>query len=95
MTAPVLADFIKAYDVRGVVPDQLNVDVAYALGSAFAQVVALPEKAEAVVVGHDMRPSSPELSRAFADGDFSTITYGYVVMRLASTVNWLRAAGFQ
>ena len=68
MTAPVLADFIKAYDVRGVVPDQLNVDVAYALGSAFAQVVALPEQAEAVVIGHDMRPSSPELSRAFADG---------------------------
>jgi low temperature requirement protein LtrA len=30
--------------------------------------------------------------RAFADGDFTTITYGYVVMRLASTVNWLRAA---
>jgi phosphomannomutase len=68
VTAPVLADFIKAYDVRGVVPDQLNVDVAWALGSAFAQVVALPEKAAAVVVGHDMRPSSPELSRAFADG---------------------------
>ena len=68
MTAPVLADFIKAYDVRGVVPDQLNVDVAFALGSAFAQVVALPEQAEAVVIGHDMRPSSPELSRAFADG---------------------------
>lgn len=68
MTAPVLADFIKAYDVRGVVPDQLNVDVAWALGSAFAQVVALPEQAQAVVVGHDMRPSSPELSRAFADG---------------------------
>ena len=39
MTAPVLADFVKAYDVRGVVPDQLNVDVAFALGSAFAQVV--------------------------------------------------------
>ena len=68
MTAPVLADFIKAYDVRGVVPDQLNVDVAFALGSAFAQVVALPEQARAVVIGHDMRPSSPELSRAFADG---------------------------
>lgn len=30
--------------------------------------------------------------RAFADADFTTITYGYVVMRLASTVNWLRAA---
>ena len=67
-TAPVLKDFIKAYDVRGVVPEQLNEDVARGIGSAFAQVVALPEDARAVVVGHDMRPSSPTLSRAFAEG---------------------------
>src|SRR5690242_5224913 len=65
---PVLADFVKAYDVRGVVPDQLNVDVAWALGAAFAQTVITPEGATGVVIGHDMRPSSPELSRAFAAG---------------------------
>ncbi len=63
-----LADFIKAYDVRGVVPEQLDEDVARAIGSAFAQVVVEPGGASGVVVGHDMRPSSPSLSRAFADG---------------------------
>ena len=63
-----LADFIKAYDVRGVVPEQLDEDVARAIGSAFAQVVVIPEGASGVVVGHDMRPSSPSLSRAFAEG---------------------------
>ena len=68
MTAPALNDFIKAYDVRGLVPDQLSPRVARELGAAFAQVVVRPEGANAIVVGHDMRPSSPELSRAFADG---------------------------
>ncbi|WP_446665375.1 phosphomannomutase/phosphoglucomutase [Flexivirga sp. B27] len=68
MTAPRLADFCKAYDVRGLVPDELNEDVAAAIGAAFAQVVAAPEGAGAVVVGHDMRPSSPALADAFARG---------------------------
>lgn len=68
MPKPVLSEFVKAYDVRGVVPDQLNVDVAWALGAAFAQAVIAPEGAPGVVIGHDMRPSSPELSRAFAAG---------------------------
>jgi phosphomannomutase len=63
-----LADFIKAYDVRGVVPEQLDEGVARAIGAAFAQVVAKPESASGVVVGHDMRPSSPSLSGAFAEG---------------------------
>ncbi|WP_406831825.1 phosphomannomutase/phosphoglucomutase [Pedococcus sp. KACC 23699] len=68
MPTPQLADFVKAYDVRGLVPDQLNVDVAWALGAAFARVVVQADGASGVVIGHDMRPSSPELSRAFADG---------------------------
>jgi phosphomannomutase len=63
-----LADFIKAYDVRGLVPEQLDEQVARAIGAAFAQVVVRPEGASGVVVGHDMRPSSPSLSRAFAEG---------------------------
>ena len=68
MSTPVLSEFVKAYDVRGVVPDQLNVDVAWALGAAFAREIVIPDGATGVVVGHDMRPSSPELSRAFASG---------------------------
>jgi phosphomannomutase len=63
-----LADFIKAYDVRGLVPEQLDEEVARAIGAAFARVVVGPDGASGVVVGHDMRPSSPSLSRAFAEG---------------------------
>ncbi|MBO1755602.1 phosphomannomutase/phosphoglucomutase [Allobranchiibius sp. CTAmp26] len=68
MTSPRLADFVKAYDVRGLVPQQLSQDVARAIGGAFAEQVAIPEGADAVVIGHDMRPSSPQLVAAFAEG---------------------------
>ncbi len=68
MSAPRLSEFIKAYDVRGLVPQQLNDAVAFAIGSAFAQVVARPDGASSIVVGHDMRESSPGLSRSFAAG---------------------------
>ena len=63
-----LADFVKAYDVRGLVPEQLDVDVAWALGAAFAEVVICREGGTGCVIGHDMRATSPELSRAFAAG---------------------------
>ena len=59
MTAPNLADFVKAYDVRGLVHEQLDAGVARAIGSAFAEVIAVPDGATRVVVGHDMRLSSP------------------------------------
>ena len=68
MSASRLSEFIKAYDVRGLVPQQLNDAVASAIGSAFAQVVAIPDGARSIVIGHDMRESSPDLSRAFAAG---------------------------
>ncbi len=68
MSAPRLSEFIKAYDVRGLVPQQLNDAVAFAIGSAFAQVIAQPDGATTIVVGHDMRESSPSLSRSFATG---------------------------
>ncbi|MFE0456788.1 phosphomannomutase/phosphoglucomutase [Streptomyces sp. NPDC058914] len=59
-----LSQIVKAYDVRGVVPDQWDESLAEQFGAAFAQVTG----AAAIVVGHDMRPSSPALSRAFARG---------------------------
>lgn len=65
---PQLSDFVKAYDVRGLVPEQLSAEVVRALGVAFAEVIAIPDGSSRVVVGHDMRPSSPELSTAFAEG---------------------------
>ncbi|MFJ2831675.1 phosphomannomutase/phosphoglucomutase [Streptomyces sp. NPDC087263] len=63
MTAD-LSQLVKAYDVRGVVPDQWDEPLAELFGAAFVQVTG----AEAIVIGHDMRPSSPGLSRAFARG---------------------------
>ncbi|MEJ7833467.1 MAG: phosphomannomutase/phosphoglucomutase [Nocardioides sp.] len=54
----------KAYDVRGVVPDQLDEELARATGRAYVQVTGAAE----VVVGYDMRPSSPGMAGAFADG---------------------------
>ncbi|GAA1955762.1 phosphomannomutase/phosphoglucomutase [Kitasatospora viridis] len=59
-----LKQLVKAYDVRGVVPDQWDETLSRAFGAAFVQVTG----ATAIVVGHDMRPSSPSLSRAFAEG---------------------------
>src|SRR5262245_45518137 len=55
----------KAYDVRGTVPDQLDEALARQVGNAFAQEVGVED---GVVVGHDMRPSSPGFARAFAEG---------------------------
>jgi phosphomannomutase len=54
----------KAYDVRGRVPDELNVDIAYAIGRAYAEVV-MPKR---VVVGHDIRLTSQEIKAALSRG---------------------------
>ncbi|GAA1637393.1 phosphomannomutase/phosphoglucomutase [Catellatospora bangladeshensis] len=64
-----LSQIVKAYDVRGTVPDQLNEPVAGALGRAFAQTLKdLGEDRGTVVVAHDMRESGPALVKAFTDG---------------------------
>ncbi|MGY1887215.1 phosphomannomutase/phosphoglucomutase [Blastococcus sp. SYSU DS0753] len=63
-----LSALIKAYDVRGVVPDQWDEDVARAIGAAFAEFVLVESGATAVVTAHDMRETSVPLSRAFAEG---------------------------
>ncbi|MBM6405949.1 phosphomannomutase/phosphoglucomutase [Phycicoccus sp. CSK15P-2] len=68
MTTPSLADIVKAYDVRGTVPDQLDDSVARALGAAFAEIVLVRDGARACVVGRDMRDTGPDLVAAFADG---------------------------
>ena len=58
---------IKAYDVRGVVGEQIDADFVRDVGAAFAHLMR-SEDAERVVVGGDMRESSPGLAAAFADG---------------------------
>ena len=59
-----LSTIIKAYDVRGVVPDQFDVEIARAIGAAFVDVTGAPR----LVTAHDMRDTGPQLSRAFAEG---------------------------
>ena len=87
-----LASFVKAYDVRGVVPAQLNESVAEAFGAAFAVVVAIPDGSGGIVVGHDMRPSSPALSEAFARGAASQ-GVDVTVIGLCSTDGLYYASG--
>jgi phosphomannomutase len=62
---------IKAYDIRGTYPDQLDGELAHEVGAAFVQVLgiaAVDGGPGAVVVGHDMRPSGPSLVASFAEG---------------------------
>ena len=54
----------KSYDIRGIVPDELDETVAEAVGAAFARLTGAPS----VAVMHDMRTSSPLLAEAFARG---------------------------
>ncbi|HXH61345.1 MAG TPA: hypothetical protein VNI20_08295, partial [Fimbriimonadaceae bacterium] len=54
----------KAYDVRGRVPEELNPDLAYRIGRAYADETG----AKKVVVGHDIRLSGPDLSDALTMG---------------------------
>jgi phosphomannomutase len=58
----------KAYDVRGVVPDQLDESLAREIGAAFVAVLRAEGPVEGIAVGHDMRPTSPHLAAAFAEG---------------------------
>jgi phosphomannomutase len=59
-----LSALVKAYDVRGIVPDQLDESIARAIGAAFVDVTG----ATRIVTAHDMRESGPGLARAFAEG---------------------------
>jgi len=66
-----LSALIKAYDVRGVVPDQWGPDLAREVGVAFVEVLKIRTAdggAGQIVVGHDMRPTGPDLVAAFVEG---------------------------
>ena len=64
-----LDTIVKAYDIRGTVGDQLDTDVAHALGIGVAELVRGAEPATTgVIVGRDMRPSGADLSAAFCEG---------------------------
>jgi phosphomannomutase len=89
---PTLTDIVKAYDVRGLVGDQLTPAVTWALGAAFAEEVGHDPGTTRIVIGHDMRASSPELSEAFAHGAASR-GLDVVLIGLASTDGLYYASG--
>ena len=79
-----LNTIIKAYDIRGLVEDQITPDFAFAVGAAFARYLEEEREPATIVVGEDMRPSSSELAEAFADGATSQ-GMDVIRMGLAST----------
>jgi phosphomannomutase len=78
------AHIFKAYDIRGLVDVEIDVDFAFATGVAFARFLQIEREPGTIVIGEDMRPSSPELAEAFSSGASSQ---GMDVIRigLAST----------
>jgi phosphomannomutase len=83
-----LDTIFKAYDIRGLVPEQLDADLAWKIGAAFAVFT----KAPTILVARDMRPSGQALSEAFAAGA-TTQGADIVDLGLASTDLIYYAAG--
>src|ERR1035437_7649822 len=79
---PMIEKVYKAYDIRGIYPTELNEDIAWKTGHATAQFLRMnltglakadPRK-NMIIVGRDMRLSSPALVKALVDGILSTGT---------------------
>ena len=66
MSAAALSSIVKSYDVRGLVDSELTPEVVRALGAAFVDVIV--GSGNQLVLGHDMRESSPILAESFIEG---------------------------
>lgn len=86
------ASIFKAYDVRGLVDSEITPEFTFATGAAFARFLKGEREPGTVVIGEDMRPSSPDLADAFSAG---VTSQGFDVIRigLASTDMLYFAAG--
>jgi phosphomannomutase len=87
-----IPDIFKAYDIRGLVDTELSPDFAFAVGLAFAKFLEIKREPSTVIIGEDMRPSSPELAEAFSAGVTSNGT-DVIRIGLASTDLLYFAAG--
>ena len=83
-----LDEIFKAYDIRAVVPDQLDAELARKIGTAFAEFAQSPT----ILIGNDMRPSGPELVAAFSEGVTSS-GVDVVLLGLVSTDELFYATG--
>ena len=92
MSSTEIPNIFKAYDIRGLVGSELTPDFAFATGAAFARFVIQEREPGTIVIGEDMRPSSPDLADAFSAG---VTSHGLDVIRigLASTDMLYFAAG--
>lgn len=79
------AHIFKAYDIRGLVEGELSIDLAYRIGAAFVVFLrkhGLVQPGQRVVVGHDMRPTSPgfqaEVIRALTEQGLNVVDIGLV-----------------
>ena len=59
-----MSGIFKAYDIRGIFPEEINEDMAYAIGRAYVEFTG----AGRVVVGRDMRPHSEDIFRGLSRG---------------------------
>jgi phosphomannomutase len=94
-----LSKIVKAYDIRGVVPDELDAETVRAVGAAFGYFTSSDTasrgaaEAPSIVVAHDMRESSGPFAQAFAEGA-SSQGVDVVLAGLASTDLLYFAAGW-
>jgi phosphomannomutase len=91
---PDLSSIVKAYDIRGLVGEQLDEHLTREIGAAFARLVSAERAGTgSLVIGHDMRESSPPLAAAFADG-VTGQGLDVVLIGLASTDMLYFASGY-
>jgi phosphomannomutase len=78
------AHIFKAYDIRGLVDVEIDADFAFATGVAFARFLQIEREPGTVLIGEDMRPSSPILAEAFSAG-ITSQSMDVIRIGLAST----------
>lgn len=88
----ILNSAFKAYDVRGLVDENITEDVAYVVGAAF--VDEMNGYGQKVVIGYDMRPSSEPLANSFAQGCIDRGASEAIILGLTSTDEQYFASGF-
>ena len=79
-----IADIFKAYDIRGLVDSEITPDFTFATGVAFARFLQQEREPATIVIGEDMRPSSPALADAFSAG-VTSLGMDVIRIGLAST----------
>jgi len=92
MSSTGIPNIFKAYDIRGLVGTELTPDFSFATGAAFARFIIQEREPGTIVIGEDMRPSSPQLADAFSAG-VTSLGLDVIRIGLASTDMLYFAAG--